>query len=103
MGHQLAGNWSGFFHEELYILSQLIILLHHNKDNNLNTNRLQALSVLLFVGNTYVKNIRKCREPIPDFEWVFVILKNIMEQVITLKQTATNFFNFPIILVLNCE
>ena len=66
------------------------------------TNRLQALSVLLFVGNTYVKNIRKCREPITDFEWVFVILKNIMEQVITLKQTATNFFNFPIILVLNC-
>ena len=38
-----------------------------------------------------------------DLEWIFLILKNIMEQVITLKQTATNFFNFPIILVLNCE
>ena len=72
-------------------------------DNNLYTNRLEALSVLLFIGNTYIKNIRKCREPITDFEWIFVILKNIMKKVITLKQTETNFFNFPIILVLNCE
>ena len=64
---------------------------------------MEALSVLLFIGNTYIKNIRKCREPITDFEWIFVILKNIMKKVIALKQTATNFFNFPIILVLNCE